>query len=85
MRHVILTCENHPELRWSTKEIAVTNGRYNGQRNIFFKGVPTGEGMYPDGSGLYCSFVNPDGTLVKECDCHSGKLVVAEEDKLVKR
>lgn len=33
---VKLTCINHPELRWSCKGIAVTDGKYNGSRNIFF-------------------------------------------------
>lgn len=41
--HVPLTCENHPELRWSCKRIAITFdsegvGRYNQSRNIFYKG-----------------------------------------------
>lgn len=39
MRHVTLTCINHPELRWSCKEIAVNSiGQYNGMRHIFFNG-----------------------------------------------
>lgn len=37
MRHVTLTCVNHPMLRWSCKSIAVNNiGQYNGARNIFY-------------------------------------------------
>ena len=37
MRHVSLTCKNHPELRWSCKSIAFTPGKgYNGIRHIFF-------------------------------------------------
>jgi len=37
MRHVKLTCINHPELRWSCKSIAVNHlGQYNGARNIFY-------------------------------------------------
>jgi hypothetical protein len=37
MRHVTLTCLNHPEKRWSCKEIAVNSiGQYNGSRNIFY-------------------------------------------------
>lgn len=40
MRHVQLTCINHPELRWFCKEIAVNAiGQYNGARNIFFDGT----------------------------------------------
>lgn len=39
--HVPLTCENHPELRWSCKRIAISfdkdgKGRYNQCRSIFF-------------------------------------------------
>ena len=35
-QHVSLHCENHPELHWHCKIIAVSrNGRYNGMRNIF--------------------------------------------------
>ena len=78
MRHVILTCENHRCLRWSCKEIAVTDGRYNGQRNIFFLGTPSGEGMYSDGSGLRCK-------ATTECECSPRSLIVAPEDALVKR
>lgn len=90
MRHVILTCKNHPELRWSTKGCAFSDeGGYNGSRNIFFKGTPTGEGMYSDGSGLNCSQLikKEDGTMetVHECSCSSRDLVRAPEDELVKR
>lgn len=39
MRHVRLTCLNHPELRWQCKSIAVNSkGQYNGARNIFYLG-----------------------------------------------
>jgi len=39
MRHFVLTCKNHPNLRWSCKSIAYTPGYgYNGQRNLFFNG-----------------------------------------------
>ena len=90
MRHVILTCRNHPELRWSTKEIAVSNGTYNGCRNIFFNGVPTGEGMYADGSGLNCSRVIRDAEgnvtgIAEECSCPASDLIVAPEDAEVRR
>lgn len=39
--HVHLTCENHPDLEWSCKKIALSQDkdgklRYNGSRNIFF-------------------------------------------------
>ena len=37
MRHVTLTCKNHPELRWQCKSIATSpNGGYNGSRHIFY-------------------------------------------------
>jgi hypothetical protein len=78
MRHVILTCINHPNLRWSCKEIAVSNGKYNGIRNIFFLGKPSGKGMYADGSGLDCATLGVD-----ECPCTADNLVIAPEDKLV--
>lgn len=92
MRHVILTCELHPELRWSTKEIAVTDGRYNGTRNLFFMGEPVRNKdgtpkMHADGSGLECTELvqgGPTYRLVRECTCPSGYLTVAPEDKLVK-
>ena len=45
MRHLHLTCKNHPTLNWSCKEIAYSPGfGYNGQRHIFF-----------DGPGIECS------------------------------
>lgn len=83
MRHVILTCKNHPDLRWSCKEIAVTNGQYNGSRNIFFLGTPNGKGMYSDGSGLHCTTFTDKP--IYECDCSSRELIVAPEDIQVKR
>ena len=85
MRHVILTCKNHPELRWSCKDIAFAEGHgYNGCRNIFFKGTPDGTGMYVDGSGLSCSWVGKDGEYLSECNCPPSDLIRAPEDKLVK-
>ena len=81
MRHVILTCKNHTNLRWGCKEIAFTDkGGYNGCRNIFFKGEPTGEGMYSDMSGLICNDLG-----VQECNCPPSDLIRAPEDDLVKR
>lgn len=85
MRHVILTCRNHPTLRWSTKEIAVTDGRYNGARSLGFRGTPSGRGMFADGSGLDCALVDADGSPVEECDCPVDDLAVAPEDALVRR
>lgn len=38
MQHMEMKCENHPDLRWHCKAIAINrNGRYNGSRNIFFR------------------------------------------------
>jgi len=95
MRHVILTCKNHPNLRWSCKECAVNpDGSYNGSRNIFFNGEPTGRGMYHDRSGLDCSTHieqrNEAGELtgyrfITECDCSPSELTFAPEDSQVAR
>jgi hypothetical protein len=86
MRHRILTCKNHPELRWSCKDIAwtetETGGFYNGCRSIFFNGTPDGRGMYSDNSGLNCSYMK-DGELYEECTCPASDLVLAPEDSLV--
>jgi hypothetical protein len=89
MRHRILTCRNHPGLRWSCKDIAWTPaagqvpGHYNGCRNIQFRGMPSGEGMFSDGSGLDCTMAHLDLTPVEECDCPSTDLVLAPEDASV--
>lgn len=88
MRHVVLTCKHHPNLRWSCKEIAFDDGYgYNGCRNIFFMGEPTGKGMHSDGSGLDCNtyFPERDNPIVKECDCSPSDLIRAPEDAMVKR
>lgn len=81
MAHRILTCKNHPNLRWSTKPEA-WSGFYNGSRNIFFNGEPDGKGMYSDGSGLSCTRVIGD-RYVEECSCNSDLLILAPEDALV--
>ena len=67
--HKSLTCENHPNLRWSCKDIAITDdGRYNGMRNIFFFG-----GLRSDGS---ISIYDPEtNTVFAECDCPCSKLI----------
>lgn len=60
------------------------DGSYNGSRNIFFDGEPTGKGMYSDGSGLDCSrFVG--SKFVEECDCKPSALTRAPEDEFVRR
>jgi len=85
MIHRILTCKNHPDLRWSCKDIAWCDGfGYNGCRNIFFDGTPSGKGMFSDLSGLDCILFK-DGQEIKECSCPSKDLILAPEDKLVKR
>jgi hypothetical protein len=83
MRHRILTCKNHPNLRWSTKDIAWQEGYgYTGVRTLFFKGTPSGTGMYSDHSGLDCTKIK-DGKSVHECECPAKDLILAPEDKLV--
>ncbi len=90
VRHRILTCKNHPNLRWSTKEVAWTEAvgdvpaHYNGSRNIFFTGAPTGEGMHDDGSGLRTSQVRGDGSIIQECSCPTSDLILAPEDAMVR-
>lgn len=87
MIHRILTCKNHPNLRWSCKEIAWTEtadgGYYNGMRSIFFNGETTGE-MYADQSGVRCNRMNENG-YVAECTCSVKDLMIAPEDEGVKR
>ena len=74
MRHVSLTCKNHPTLRWSCKEIA-WSGFYNGCRNIHFCGTYKGK-LYSDKSGSECDhFASP------ECSCPSSDLILSPEDK----
>jgi hypothetical protein len=82
MRHRILTCKNHPALRWSCKDIAWT-GYYNGCRNLRFCGVPDGTGMHSDRSGLSCTQITDDFKIIEECSCPTGDLILAPEDALV--
>lgn len=83
MRHRILTCKNHSELRWNCKEIAWTEGHgYNGSRSLFFGGTPSGRGIFDDGSGLDCTKIK-DKTFVEECSCPASDLILAPEDRLV--
>ncbi len=83
MRHVIITCKNHTNLRWSCKEIAFddTYG-YNGCRHIFFNGAYTGKPFH-DSSGFECERI-VNGEVIMECDCSPNDLVRAPEDVLVK-
>jgi hypothetical protein len=84
MSHRILTCRNHPDLRWSCKDIAWTEGHgYNHSRHLFFNGTPkrNDDGspkMYSDNSGLEC-------TGAAECECPASALILAPEDALVAR
>lgn len=67
----MLFCENHPELRWHCKDIAISeNGQYNGARNIFFFGQATKE--KPNGESVV------DNKWVIECDCPASKLKAIE-------
>lgn len=67
MRHVILTCKHHPELRWSCKSIAFSPGHsYNGIRNIFFDGYVRAEDKV----------FKP----VRECPCSPADLILAPEE-----
>lgn len=70
MRHVALTCKNHPDLRWSCKSIAFSPGHgYNGSRHIFFAGtVDKSKKPHPDA---------PEA----ECTCSPSDLVLAPEDE----
>ena len=66
MRHVALTCVNHPNQRWHTKSIAwsVTGpreGYYTGSRNIFHSATI-------------------DGEYVPDCPCKAIDLRLAPED-----
>lgn len=76
MRHVLLTCRHHPELRWQCKSIAFTPGRgYNGQRSIFFLGRKVGEDEYEEGPAL-----KSDGMFRDECPCLPSDLILAPEE-----
>lgn len=67
MNMLKLTCKNHPELFWLTKEIAWTPGHgYNGQRGIHFYGNVDGEWVAKDLSKCWY-----------ECKCPASDLVLA--------
>jgi hypothetical protein len=65
---VSLTCKNHPDLRWNTKNIM-----YIGARSIFFFG------RYKEGE-IACETWE-DGSYVRECECPFGDLVIAPESR----
>lgn len=74
MSHVYMTCENHQNLRWSTKELAVSDsGRYTGARNIFYFGAYI-EGAEP-------RMIDASGAYAAECTCSSSLLIVAPENE----
>lgn len=62
-----MTCENHPTLRWSCKEIAINkDGRYNSMRNIFFMGATPKTDDWT-------------WTPAAECSCPGSKLILVEK------
>lgn len=65
-----LLCENHTDLRWYCKDMAISNGRYNGTRNIFFFGKATPD--KPEGESIV------DNVFIRECDCPASKLKAIE-------
>jgi hypothetical protein len=76
-------------LRWSTKEVAWTEhpegGYYNGSRNIFFMGAVGGQ-MHEDRSGVDTLLFDPlTDIYYTECECRPVDLILAWEDRLVKR
>ena len=78
MRQLLLTCKNHPDLRWSCKSIAFTPGYgYNGARHIFYFG---------SASDPHCH----KGPEPLECTCPPTDLILApgevytEEDRKVR-
>lgn len=82
MRHVTLTCKNHPNLRWSCKSLAFSPGHgYNGARSIFFHGALSDaqEGA-ADPSLIAASIRHPDAP-VHECPCPPSDLILAPEDE----
>ena len=60
-----LCCTNHKDLRWSCKDIAITDGKYNGQRNIFYHGRLRADEF--------------EDALYPECKCPMSLLIVVTE------
>ena len=74
-----LTCENHPDLVWSCKDLAISNGRYNNARNIFFFGLKTKR--FNDSSGWDGTHTRRDANgevigVVEECSCPARDLIL---------
>lgn len=74
--HVMLTCENHPDLRWSCKWMAITDRRYNGSRSLFFHGQ-VANGKFVPGS----DDTGGDGHYIHECDCPATALILMEGEE----
>ena len=66
MNHVELYCLDHPSKRWMCKSIAVSGGRYNGCRNLFYLGEQSSVGRI-------AAWMLSPGSLA-ECRCSAGRL-----------
>lgn len=78
MRHVTLTCKNHPNLRWTCKSIAFTPGHgYNTQRNIFFHGAIDPKNPDADAEQILRDDVGMLTILIEECSCPASDLILA--------
>jgi len=74
----MLTCKNHPTLRWTCKSIAFTPGHgYNGQRHIFFNGERLADGK----TSTYVQEGFENYRIVHECKCPPTDLIIAPEDE----
>jgi hypothetical protein len=81
MRHVSITCKNHPGLRWSTKSIAWSNEHgYNGARSLHFHGKVV---MHGGGPKLFMDRSGVQTSPCAECQCKVDQLTVAPEDILL--
>lgn len=70
MRHVMLTCRHHPNLRWMCKSIATSpQGGYNGMRHIFYQGDKSRKD-YPEECLCPTSdlILAPEETWDEECE-----------------
>ena len=72
MRHILMTCENHRDLRWNCKSIAVTDsGRYNQSRNIFFRGRAMADGSIQE----IVTLESGERMVIRECSCPGSALI----------
>lgn len=84
-----LTCENHNQLRWLVKAIAVNrSGRYNQSRNLHFCGrvLSDAEKQQKNAQSGDTSTPYPfdtaemiGGAIIRECPCFAEQLTVAPE------